>query len=356
MAGHSGRRFLSSSHDPSLAPKSMRFLVPLFLLAAALPLMAAPPVPTGLVANNVTATSFTLDWADSTGASSYKIYRDGISFGTSGTSVFAVTGLTAGTTYTFTVSAVNADATPESAQSAGLEVTTTTIPDGPANLRVIDRNGDSVTLAWEAVTGATKYTLYRDDEALPATITGTTYTDTGLEQSTEYTYFVTATTSAGESGDSNVITVTTFGDGTGKTAVWAKRFRQIDIDADGILTYEEYFLGHGGRLAEVIIMHRYEYMDTDATSEGVDLVEYAKSFGGRKFMSPSRPRQFFLADLDGNGALDPDEFSLTLGARTPWNRVVKIFNKKDKINPDDDYLSEFEFGIRTGSQDEPAAP
>ena len=337
----------------------MRFLAFLFLaFSSPLAFAAAPLPPTDVTAVASTGKSIRISWTASSGATSYRVYRDESATPLTTTSSTSYTdadpNLVAGTTYSYRVSALNIDGE-STLSSPAASASPVDTPGAPANLRATDITSTSVSLAWNSVDGATSYTIYRDDEVVEEDITGTTFEDIGLTLSTTYTYNVTATSAGGESAKSADLVITTFGDGTGKEAVWAKRFRQIDTDASGALTYEEYFLGHGGRLAEVVIMHRYEYMDSDETTEGVTLTEYAKSFGGRKFMSPSRPRQFLLADLDANGALDPDEFSLTLGARTPWSRVVKIFNKKNKIKDDEEdlWLSEFEFGIRTGSSAEP---
>lgn len=66
-----------------------------------------------------------------------------------------------------------------------------------------------VSLSWQAVAGATSYRLYRSAQSgyQPATpfasgITGTTYTDTGLNDGTTYYYKVVAVNAAGFSGDS----------------------------------------------------------------------------------------------------------------------------------------------------------
>jgi aryl-phospho-beta-D-glucosidase BglC (GH1 family) len=75
-----------------------------------------------------------------------------------------------------------------------------------------------VSLSWKAVSGATSYQIYRTAESgnEPATpsvtgITGTSYTDTGLNGGTTYYYRVVAVNSAGPSGFSTEAHATTPG-------------------------------------------------------------------------------------------------------------------------------------------------
>lgn len=86
----------------------------------------APSVPSNLVSSNVTSTSFTLSWTGSTdnvGVTGYNVYQNG-SLKTSVTSTTSsITGLTASTTYSFTVRAKDA-AGNLSATSTTLNVTT----------------------------------------------------------------------------------------------------------------------------------------------------------------------------------------------------------------------------------------
>jgi len=238
--------------------------------------------------------------------------------------------LVAGTSYSYSIVALaDGDAASPSDPVAAVPVD---LPGAPGNLRVIKVTGNSITLSWNAVNeeGAT-YNVYRDGDSDPVgeDLTTTSFTDSGLTPETEYSYVVTVVTDGGESADSNEVTATTFGDGTTKQAAFAKRFRQIDIDASGLLSFDEYLAGHGARLAWVVIAHRFEYSDTDGSLD-LSLAEYAKALKGRKFMSPSKPRQFFLADLDSSGELDEDEYPLIRPARTKAAALEKSFNKLDK--------------------------
>jgi endonuclease I/chitodextrinase len=86
----------------------------------------APSVPTSLSSASIATTSFTLSWTASTdnvGVSGYDVYQDGVlKTSVSGTSA-SITGLTASTTYAFTVKAKDAAGNISSASSV-LNVTT----------------------------------------------------------------------------------------------------------------------------------------------------------------------------------------------------------------------------------------
>ena len=90
----------------------------------------APTVPTSLASSNITSTSFTLSWTASTdnvGVSGYDVYNGPTKVNSSDvtSTSFSVTGLTAGTAYSFTVRAKDAAGNVSSASNA-LSVTTST--------------------------------------------------------------------------------------------------------------------------------------------------------------------------------------------------------------------------------------
>ncbi|MFJ7177194.1 chitinase [Streptomyces massasporeus] len=83
-----------------------------------------------------------------------------------------------------------------------------TIPSAPGGLNVSGTTSSSVSLAWNAVSGATGYTVYRDGTKVTA-VSGTSATVTGLAASTSYSFQITATNGAGESPKSTAVTGTT---------------------------------------------------------------------------------------------------------------------------------------------------
>jgi len=168
----------------------------------------APSVPAGLTATAPTSAQVNLSWSASTdnvGVKTYKVFRNGstnaLATVTAPTTTFTDSTVSAGTTYTYTVSAQDA-AGNSSAQSPSASVTTpqaadTTPPSVPTGLTGNATSTTAIALSWNASTdntggsGVAGYHLYRGS-ALIASPTGTTFTDTGLTPATAYTYSVSA--------------------------------------------------------------------------------------------------------------------------------------------------------------------
>ncbi|HEX2784696.1 MAG TPA: PQQ-dependent sugar dehydrogenase, partial [Ilumatobacteraceae bacterium] len=89
-----------------------------------------PSVPTGLTASAVSTSQINLSWnpsSDNVSVAGYKVFRNGTQVGTPGTTLYQDTGLAGGTTYNYTVSAVDG-AGNASGQSLGASATTLTPP------------------------------------------------------------------------------------------------------------------------------------------------------------------------------------------------------------------------------------
>ena len=180
--------------------------------ASATPMAAvtAPGQVTGLTATAGNA-QVTLSWTAVTGATSYRVYR-GTTAGTRTaltsaggtpadptTNSFINTGLTNGTAYFYTVSAINAGG--EGAQSDETPARTPVLPQ-VTGLTATAGNAQ-VTLSWAAVTGATSYRVYRGTTAGTRTAltsaggaladpTTNSLIDTGLTNDDTYYYSVSA--------------------------------------------------------------------------------------------------------------------------------------------------------------------
>ncbi|MFJ1654972.1 chitinase [Streptomyces sp. NPDC088337] len=88
------------------------------------------------------------------------------------------------------------------------------VPSAPGGLAVKGTTSSSVSLSWNAVSGATGYNIYRDGSKVTA-VSGTSATVTGLAAATSYSFQVTATNTAGESARSATVTGTTASTGGG---------------------------------------------------------------------------------------------------------------------------------------------
>ncbi len=177
-------------------------------------------VPTGLTASAASATQINLSWTASTdnvGVTAYKVYRGGTLLPTLGNvTSFSNTGLTALTSYSYTVAACDA-AGNCSAQSTAVSVTTPAAADAqaptvPTGLTASAISTTQVNLSWTASTdnvGVTGYKVYRGGVQV-GTPAGTNFIDTGLTTSTSYSYTVAACDAAGNcSAQSSAASATT---------------------------------------------------------------------------------------------------------------------------------------------------
>lgn len=169
------------------------------------------PVGSMLTASNITQTGTTLTWpaaTDNVGVGGYNIYNDSSLLETVASNVYSyeVTGLTAGTSYTFSVKA--ADSVNNFSEAKTVAVTTlastdTIAPGWPAGgtLTASNTTRTGTTLTWTAATdnvGVTDYKVYRDSTPLTTVTSGVySYNVTGLAAGTVYTFTVQAGDSAG---------------------------------------------------------------------------------------------------------------------------------------------------------------
>jgi fibronectin type 3 domain-containing protein len=126
-----------------------------------------------------------------------------------------------GVTYFYRVVAVDQSGNSSTPATGSGTRGTVTVPAAPANLVASGSGATTASLTWSPSTGATNYRVERKgpDDAdfveIAASVSTTSFGDTGLTPSTAYQYRVRAENSAGLSGYSNVGTATTSGVGQG---------------------------------------------------------------------------------------------------------------------------------------------
>jgi len=171
---------------------------------------ATPMAPPSGVTAAAGDTQVTLMWNAATGALTYTIYRSTSStdstFAPIATDVSALTyldaGLTNGTRYYYRLKAFAAGG--ESALSVKVSARPLPPPPDAAPGNLFAKPGNArVTLTWNAVDAATSYRVFRSTDgifsATPfATVTATTFKNTGLTNGTAYTYRVVGRNMGGD--------------------------------------------------------------------------------------------------------------------------------------------------------------
>ena len=180
----------------------------------------APSTPMNLSASVISASQINLNWSSSTdniAVTGNAIFKDGVEIANVTTNSYSNVGLTASTTYAYTVKAYDA-AGNRSSSSNTVSATTlasstdTTSPTAPQKLKAHLISYKHVNLEWKKSEDNKKvvaYKIFRDGVEI-ATVKKNHYNDIGLTAATTYTYTVKAVDQAGNlSAASNTLTVTT---------------------------------------------------------------------------------------------------------------------------------------------------
>jgi chitodextrinase len=268
---------------------------------------AVPGAPTGLTVTGTTASSVSLSWTASSGATGYNVYQGTSQVASVTGTTATVNGLSAGTAYTFSVTATNSAG--ESAHSSAVTATTSgqvQIPPAPTGLAVTGTTSSSVSLGWNASAGATGYDVYQGTTKV-ATATGTAATISGLSANTTYSFAVSATNSAGESAKSSAVSATT---SAASSSPWHPSYLALGTvytpgsSVDSFLTTMK---SHGP-----VPNYGYEYLlgndFPNWTATTTTLVNHAESFG----MTP------VLVEYGMNGNIDGTSVDYTNMQSSSW--------------------------------------
>ncbi|MFT3912841.1 MAG: fibronectin type III domain-containing protein [Anaeromyxobacteraceae bacterium] len=181
------------------------------------------PVVSGVTVGTPGATSATVSWTTDEPATSAVEYGASAAYGSTSTTAgrslahaVALAGLAPATTYHFRVRSADAAGNVALGPDATLQTAAapdTTPPSVPAGLTATPASPSRIDLAWSASTddvGVTAYLVTRDGAAA-ATVTSTSWSDTGLATASPHAYTVAARDAAGNvSASSAPVQATTF--------------------------------------------------------------------------------------------------------------------------------------------------
>jgi hypothetical protein len=183
---------------------------------------SAPSAPANLTGVGSNSTTINLSWTASTdnvGVVGYNVYRDGgaVPIATVSATNFSDTGLPISSTHTYTVKAFDG-ANNQSTASNTVTVSTlgndTVPPTVPTGLTATGSSSTAIDLVWTASTdnfAVTGYKVFRDGGLTEiATVSTTSFSDTGLAVNSTHSYQVLAFDGANnQSAKSNTATATT---------------------------------------------------------------------------------------------------------------------------------------------------
>ncbi|MEW7278743.1 fibronectin type III domain-containing protein [Aquimarina sp. 2201CG1-2-11] len=293
----------------------------------------APTEPTGLTAGNETQTTIDVAWTGSTdnvGVTGYEVYQGDVMIATVEGTRYQVTGLTAGTEYSFKVLAMDAAGNKSrfsnTATASTLPEADTEAPTEPTGLTAGNETQTTIDLAWTGSTdnvGVTGYEVYQGDVMI-ATVEGTRYQVTGLTAGTEYTFKVLAMDAAGnKSRFSNTATASTLPEAdteapTNPTGLTAGNETQTTIDLAwtgstdnvGVTGYEVY---QGDTMIATVEGTRYQAMGLLAGTE-YSFKVLAMDAAGNKSRFSNTATASTLPEADTEAPTEPT--GLTAGNET----------------------------------------
>ena len=215
--------WLQATHATISAPTTFTNASFVSTYAANAPAMVATRPATSITGSTATlngnlaftggaATTVTLYWGSSDGGTTPGNWANSIALGTLPVGNFSanLSSLTPGATYHFRAFATNSNGDSWAPDS----ITFTTPTAAPTGLAFTSSNG-SITLQWNAVPGATSYTVKRGTTSggpyttLLTNITGTSFLDPSATPGSTWHYVVSASNATGESANSAQVSVAT---------------------------------------------------------------------------------------------------------------------------------------------------
>ena len=246
-----------------------------------------PLAPESLLATPLSESTIALTWQRGENANSYNIYRDGELVATGITLLLhSDNGLTPNTEYCYVVKGVRNGVESEASNEACATTAAAVLPDAPENLDASAEAGVLVIyLTWDAVTNASSYNVYMNDEKI-ANVTTTAFTvNEGLNESTEYCFTVTTVVGELESLHSDEDCATTDSDGLNEftasfniypNPVNDKLYIETEVEVEEVSIFDIY-----GRRQELsAVSCQPSAIDVSNLNSGVYFVKVVTNNGG----------------------------------------------------------------------------
>ncbi|MFA5795419.1 MAG: LamG-like jellyroll fold domain-containing protein [Candidatus Brocadiia bacterium] len=177
----------------------------------------APSIPAGLAANPSSCTQINVSWTaatDNVGVAGYNIYRGGVFVYSTSFTYYNNTGLMPNTAYGYAIAAYDGagNISAQCGVVTGTTLADTSAPSAPTNLSATAVTSSQINLSWTGSTdniAVTGYKVYRNGSLCANLSTGLYYSDTGLEGSTLYTYYLLAYDAAGNNSTASITATAT---------------------------------------------------------------------------------------------------------------------------------------------------
>ena len=220
--------------------------------------------PTNMTLSNVTSSSVTVSWNGVAGATAYQIARSGVGRTTLAGAArnHTLTDLTAGQGYSVWLWAIG-----HGGISNNVRRGFNALPPAPSGLSTT-ATGTSLTLSWDAVTGATGYEVKQGASGSTTTVpSGTSYAFSSLTAGTEYTLHVRTKNSSGASGWSSIAAATLATGPGGLSATAANASLTLSWRAVTDATGYEVKLGAAGATVAVSSGTSHTFGNLEANTE-----------------------------------------------------------------------------------------
>jgi fibronectin type 3 domain-containing protein len=241
----------------------------------------------------------------------------------SGTS-YTHSSVTASTTYYYYIIAVNSEGA-QSGYSSYASATTNsggggggTAPSAPTGVSATAQSSNSISVSWSSVSGATGYRVYYAigssgaSKTLANTVTGTSYTHTGLSASTTYYYYIIAVNSAGESAYSSSGSAITSSGGGGPETILVPSSFTVTKQSNGVIA----LLSYSTSQKSTVDTYTYLlYEDGDAVFAYTDAPNQQADSYGTTGLTTTEGSSYGVALIDQTLLLVPGTYKIKVEVR-----------------------------------------